>query len=265
MEKTIPPSSPDRRAKQAVLLWGVYILVNIVLNGTVPFALGVDLRSWTYSVTKDLLIHILVYAALFLVAPLILTKGWQVVRQPAFLVPLLIACATIAFRPFFRWSVALVPLVLVYLHWRFDLAELGFRSQGWKGDLGAVLILGFMFIIPVFFQPGPYTISILPAIATGLDRLFANPASTVENLFYFGFLTERLSFKTGRWLTPVLIGLMYTLHEMTNPEYWYEGMAFALVFIGVTITSSIYLWRRNVIAIWLGDGLGKLLNALISA
>ena len=119
-----------------------------------------------------------------------------------------------------------------------------------------------MYIIPNLVRPGSHPISILPAIVTGMDRLFANPASTVENLFYFGFLTERLSFKTGRWLTPVLVGLMYSIHEMTNPEYWYEGMPFALVLIGVAITASIYLWRRNIIAIWLGDGLGKLLGNL---
>jgi hypothetical protein len=56
------------------------------------------------------------------------------------------------------------------------------------------------------------------ALLTALDRLFANPASSVENLFYFGFLTERLSYRTGKWLTPLLIGLMYTAHEMSNPE-----------------------------------------------
>jgi hypothetical protein len=95
-----------------------------------------------------------------------------------------------------------------------------------------------------------------------LHRLFANPASTVENLFYFGFLTERLSLKAGRWLTPLLIGLMYTAHEMTNPEYWYEDMNFLLPFVGVAIFAFIYLWRRSVVAIWLGDGLYRFVSNL---
>jgi hypothetical protein len=85
----------------------------------------------------------------------------------------------------------------------------------------------------------------------------------VENLFYFGFLAERLSPKIGRSLTPLLIGLMYTIHEMTNPEYWYEGMNFPIVFVGVSLITVIYLWRRNVVAIWLGDGLRRLMTVLI--
>jgi Na+-transporting NADH:ubiquinone oxidoreductase subunit NqrB len=95
-----------------------------------------------------------------------------------------------------------------------------------------------------------------------LDRLFANPASTVENLFYFGFLTERLSLKTGRWLTPLLVGLMYMAHEMTNPEYWYESMNFILPFVGVAIFAAIYLWRRSAVVIWLGDGLYRFVGNL---
>jgi hypothetical protein len=48
---------------------------------------------------------------------------------------------------------------------------------------------------------------------------------------------------------------MYTTHEMSSPEYWYGGMNFAFIFVGVTIWALIYLWRRSAVAIWLGDGL----------
>jgi hypothetical protein len=92
--------------------------------------------------------------------------------------------------------------------------------------------------------------------------LFANPASTAENLFYFGFLAERLSGKIGKRLTPLLIALMHTVHEMSNPEYWYEGVPFVLIYIGVAIITTIYLWRRSIIVIWLGDGLGRFLTGL---
>lgn len=93
--------------------------------------------------------------------------------------------------------------------------------------------------------------------------MFANPASSVENLFYFGFLTERLSHKTGKWLTPLLIGLMYTAHEMTNPEYWYEGMKFTMVFVTATVAAYFYIWRRSVVVVWLGDGLARFARALL--
>ena len=104
----------------------------------------------------------------------------------------------------------------------------------------------------------------LPAagLQAAFNRLFANPASTVENLFYFGFLTEQLSRRTGGWLTPPLVGLMYTAHEMSNPEYWYGGANFVLIFVGVTIWAAIYLWRRSAVVIWLGDGLYRLVGSL---
>jgi hypothetical protein len=55
---------------------------------------------------------------------------------------------------------------------------------------------------------------------------------------------------------------MYVFHEMTNPEYWYGGILFPVIFIGIALFAMIYLWRRNVIAIWLGDGLGWFLTRL---
>jgi membrane protease YdiL (CAAX protease family) len=94
-----------------------------------------------------------------------------------------------------------------------------------------------------------------------LDRLFANPASTTENLFYFGFLTDRLSSKFDRWWTPVMIDLMYGLHEMTNPEYWYERVFFPPVFVGIALFAMIYLWRWSVIAIW--GRIGKILESIV--
>jgi hypothetical protein len=60
-------------------------------------------------------------------------------------------------------------------------------------------------------------------------------------------------------LIPVLIGALYTAHELINPEYWYEGMNFLLIFVGVALITGVYLWRRSVIVIWLGDGLRRML------
>ena len=84
---------------------------------------------------------------------------------------------------------------------------------------------------------------------------------TPNEPFYFGFLEERLSVKIGRW-TPLLIGFMYTLHEMTNPEYWYESTPFVLTFVGITAWAAVYLWRRSVVIIWLGDGFHRYIQRL---
>ena len=234
----------------------------ILLNGTLPFALGADLRSWTYSTPKDILVHLIIYGGLFLVAPLILTKGIQIVRQPDFLIPLLVAVLAIALRPLLRPTPIIAIAVIVYLHWRFDLSQLGIRSTGWPGDLLAILIIGALSLAATLLQPAAHSLLPGTALASMLERLFTNPAATVENLFYFGFLGERLSAKIGRWTAP-LIGLMYTLHEMSNLEYWYESAPFGLIFVGITLWAAIYLWRRSLVVIWLGDGFHRYLQSLL--
>ncbi|MFQ6125679.1 MAG: hypothetical protein ACE5R6_13910 [Candidatus Heimdallarchaeota archaeon] len=196
---------------------------------------------------------------------MILIKGWKVVRQPNFILPLIIATIAITFWHNPRGIAGISVVVLAYLHWRYDLSDyLGIHSKRWhKADMAAILFVGLLSSVPRFLDPSPYSLSIDRAFVAAIDRLFANPASTVENFFYFGFLAERLSHKTGRWWTPLIIGLMYTAHEMSNPEYWYEGMSFVLVFLAVAIFTVIYLWRRNALVLWLGSGLGRLFSNLI--
>lgn len=256
------PRLGERLVQEALWLWVVFIALAIVVNGTIPFALGADLRPWTGSLIRSVIIHFAFYAGLFLVAPLVIVKGWSTVGRPAFFLPLLLAVLAIGLRPFFRPSVALVVVVLAYLHWRFGLSELGIRSRGWRGDALAVLLIGVLFLAPALPRLAMGSLNPEAALVAGLDRLFANPASTTEYLFYFGFLAERLSTRAGRWLTPPLIGAMYTAHEATNPEYWYGGMAFGFAFVGITALTAMYLWRGSLPTIWLGDGIGRALSRL---
>ncbi len=256
-------SEIDRRARQAWIVWGIFIVLNILINGTIAFLLGRDLHAWTASPLKSFLFNFVQYGIMFLAVPLILTKGWGTVRQPAFLLPLLLAILSFTLRDVYRPVAAIAVFVLAYLHLRYDLSELGFRSYNWRIDLLVILLIGLLFGTQRFFRSDPFSFHPASALLAGLDRLFFNPASTAEYIFYFGFLAERLSCKLGRWWTPLLIGAMYVFHEMTNPEYWYEGMFFPIIFIGIALFAMIYLWRRNVIAIWLGDGLGWFLTRLV--
>lgn len=239
-----------------------FFLLAVLLNGTIPFFLGADLHAWTESALKTILFAFVFYAVIFLAIPLILLKEWRTIRQPAFLIPLGIAMLSITAWHFFRWAAAIVVAMLAYLHWRYDLSDYGIRSRGWKGDLLAILLMGLLALIPLLMERSLHVLTPRVAFLAGLNRLFANPASTVENLFYFGFLTEQLSHSAGRRLTPWLIGLSYAAHEMSNPEYWYEGVNFVLIFVGVTIWAGIYLWRRSAIVIGLGDGLYRFVGAL---
>ncbi|HMA07689.1 MAG TPA: hypothetical protein VKP68_07505, partial [Ramlibacter sp.] len=168
----------------------------------------------------------------------------------------------ITFWRFLRWGPALAIPVLAYLHWRFDLSGYGLRWHGWKGNLLAVLVMGLLGLVPLLIQRAGGPPAVGSAAADALRRMFANPASTVENLFYFGFLTERISYRLGRWLTPLLIGLMYAAHEMSNPEYWYGGAAFGFILVGVALWAVVYLWRRSAVVIWLGDGLYRFVLGL---
>lgn len=251
-----------KRAKQALFVWGLFIIIHVLLNGTIPFILGRDLHAWTASLVKSILFNLIQYGLVFLVIPLILTKEWATVRQPAFFLPLLFAIVSLTLRDILRPMAALSVFILAYLHTRYDLSDLGFHSYGWRGDIIAVLCIALLSSVQRLFNSEPFSFHLVNALFAGLDRLFLNPASTTESIFYFGFLAERLSHKLGRGWTALLIGLMYTLHEMTNPEYWYEGMFFPMIFVGIALFTTIYLWRRNVVAIWLGDGLGRFISKL---
>lgn len=252
----------DHRVRQALIVWSVFIVLNILFNGTIPFLLGKDLHAWTVSPIKSFLFNFVQYGLMFFVVPLILTKGWSTVRQPAFLLPLLLAILSLALRGVFRPVAILSILVMAYLHLHYDLSELGLRSRDWRLDALAILLIAVLFSSQRLVKSEPFVFHFNNALRLGFDRLFLNPASTTEYLFYFGFLAERLSYKLGRGWTPFVIASMYTFHEMTNPEYWYEGMSFPIIFVGIALFTMIYLWRRNIIAIWLGDGLGWFLGRL---
>lgn len=264
---TAPAASEEqarrrREFRQALLLWIAFFVLLVLFNGTIPFAFGADLHAWTRSPAKLVPFGFLFYGILFMAVPLVLIKGWETVRRPGFLVPLSLAVLGVTLWHYFPWATVLSVAALVYLHWRFDLSGYGIRSRGRRGDLIAVLVMGVLGLLTVLFQPVLGPLSLGSATVDALRRLFANPASSAENLFYFGFLTERLSYRTGKWLTPLLIALMYTAHEMSNPEYWYGGTSFGFIFVGVAIWAAIYLWRRSAVVIWLGDGLYRFVLGL---
>ena len=240
------------------------MIVNVAVNATFPFAFGRDVHLWTSSVTKSILYGLVIYGGFFLVAPLIIAHGWSTVRQPGFLAPLLLAVlAAVLWSVFSGIGVAII-LVLVFLHWRHDLSGLGIRSSGWRGDVVAIVLIAILYVIPRFFRPTSGALNLHAGLVAGLFRLLGNPATSAEYLFYFGFIAVRLAKHAGPLLTPIIVGLMYVSHEMSNPEYWYEGVQFGLVFVGVAVACAVYLWRRSIVPIWLGDGLARFFGGLLA-
>ena len=178
-------SEKRRQFWRALLLWCIFILLLILVNGTIPFVLGADLHAWTQSPVKSVLFSSVFYAFLFLAVPLVLIKAWDTVRRPAFAIPLCVAMLGITFWHYFWSGAALSVIVLAYLHRRFDLSDYGIRTRGWREDLIAMLVMGLLGLFPVLMQTSHSGISLGNAASAALTRLFANPASSVENLFYF--------------------------------------------------------------------------------
>jgi hypothetical protein len=83
-------------------VWLIFFVLNILINGTIQFALGADMHAWKDSSTSNILFGFVQYGIMFTVVPLILIKSWETVRQSAFLIPLCIALAAITFALVYR-------------------------------------------------------------------------------------------------------------------------------------------------------------------
>lgn len=231
----------------------VFFALFALINGTVPFLLGVDLRSWSTSIPKRVLIGTVIYGGMFLVAPVVLVLGKRA-RDTDLVLLLALAVAGLALQPAARPAGVIVPVAIVCLHERFGLATLGMRSRDRRRDLLAIALLATLSLVLTALGRDSDIPAVGLAVNASLDRLLFNPASTVENLFYFGFMAERLSGWLGLWLTPLAVGVLYVTHELSNPEYWYGGLDFGLAFVGAAALAVLYLARRSLVAVWLADG-----------
>ncbi len=236
------------------MVWAIFFAATFFINLLVPFLFGFDLRGWSSSDAKAFLLFVVDYAGFFLIVPLLLVKGWRVFKRLSFIVPLAAAAVSVVVWQLVPYIAVIALVSYAYLHLHFSLSELGFRTKGYKGDVAAILLVGGLGLLQAFAASNLLQFAVLPAFYSALFRMFGNPASSVENLFYYGFLTERFGNYWSRYIVPFLVGALYTAHEMSNPEYWYQGVSFPFIFVGVAVFAAIYLWRRNIIVTWLSDG-----------
>lgn len=233
----------------------VFLATAVVVDGTIPFVLGADLRSWSTSRAKSVVVAFTFYAGMFWIVPLVLVGGRERLRQPGFVAGVALGVVGIIVSPAFRPAAALVLPAVAWLHARYGLSELGIRSRGWRGDVLAILLLGAMGALAALAVQAGGPKGAGSAFGSTAQRMFGNPASTVEYLFYFGFLGERLLPRLGPWLTMPVLALMYVTHEMVNPEYWYGHVAFGTLFVALVVMGAVWVWRRSTPVVWLGDGL----------
>ena len=246
-------SAASQRGREAIAIWVLFFALVALINGTIPFLLGADVRDWSTSIPKRFLIGTVIYGAMFVVVPVAMTLGRRA-RVADLVLLLAFIVAGLALRPGARPAGIVVPVALILIHARYDLSGLGLRSRSWRLDLAAIGVLATLAFALDSWGRLDEAPALGGAFIAALDRLLFNPASTAENLFYFGFLAERLSRWLGVWVTPLVVGALYMTHELSNPEYWYGGLNFGFTFVGAVVLAALYLLRRNVVVVWLADG-----------
>jgi hypothetical protein len=120
---------------------GLFFAVTVTINLLIPLIFGFNMHDWTYSNAKGLLLFSINYAGFFLILPLVLTKGWGTVKKPNFIPVAATAISVVLWYPL-HYIATIAIVVYIYLHWKFDLSDLGFKSKGWKGDVTAIIIVG---------------------------------------------------------------------------------------------------------------------------
>ena len=151
------------------------------------------------------------------------------------------------------WALTVLLLGYVLLFERRPLASVGWRRPSWKtlvfGLVGAVIMVsGMAFIYLVLYpamglSPQEGALSAVLSLPVWFRLLLVLRAAIFEELFYRGFMIERLTQMTGRrWLAGTISCLVFTFAHL---DYW--GWAHLLVagFGGIVLT-GLYLIRRDL-------------------
>jgi hypothetical protein len=85
----------EKRASQTIIVWILFFAATVPINLLMPVILGINMHDWTYSNAKGLVLFSINYAGFFLILPLILTKGWNTVKKPSFLIPMVAAAVSV--------------------------------------------------------------------------------------------------------------------------------------------------------------------------
>lgn len=157
----------------------------------------------------------------------------------------------------------LAAAILIGLIWRFEkrsLASVNVKQPSEQDVTWAFYFFGITMtwywlastIFPPVQSEGVNTIARLhPLIVLGIVLTSA----TVEELFYRGYLIERLRELTGRlWIAVIVSGVLFVYpHVQFFGTSWllYHGVGAALLYV-------LYLWRKNLLAVMLLHLLGNL-------
>lgn len=164
-----------------------------------------------------------------------------------------------------RWVAVVLLLVFVLGMERLPFASLGIRMPGWPDIFIAIGAGVVSFIVGVAFYSlfqGPESdtqtqtdqiISTLPLF--GRLHLIFN-AAIVEEIFFRGFLIERLTTLTRRLWVGVLVS--FALFVVSHISGSGVTMTLTMVTVGALTLVLLYLWRRNLFVCILAHAVGNL-------
>ena len=171
----------------------------------------------------------------------------------------------------FWWVAVAVVILYVLAVERRPLSSVGFRRIGIVSGIAAVfagilLVAGIVAIYAIIFP-----LLHLKMNTREMGRLLATPfwyrvalvtrAAVAEELLFRGYPIERITELTGsRWLAAGVSWAVFTYAHLSS---WGWAQLVVAGYGGVVLT-FLYLWRRNLganmIAHWIGDGAGFLLQ-----
>jgi membrane protease YdiL (CAAX protease family) len=167
------------------------------------------------------------------------------------------------------WALALIIVGYVVIIEHRPLSSLGLRRPGWKSAVfgvaaAAVMVAGsagiYLGLFPALgLSPNDSAMSTLQATPLWFRTVLILRAAVFEELYFRGFMIERLASITGvRWLAALISLLAFTFAHL---RFWGWPHLLIAGFAGGILT-GLYLWRRdltcNMIAHLLTDAVGFL-------
>jgi uncharacterized protein len=152
------------------------------------------------------------------------------------------------------WLLLAVIVTFVLRIERRPLASVGLTAPGWRGIVlgllaAAVTVAGALFIYAIVFP----ALGLSPSEA-GMQALHETPvwfrvalilrAACFEELFYRGFMIERLQELTGSKL--VAGGISLAAFTYAHLSFWGWAHLLIVAFAGAILT-CVYLWKRNLV------------------
>jgi membrane protease YdiL (CAAX protease family) len=165
--------------------------------------------------------------------------------------------AAVAWRETLIWAIAAALLVLIWRGERLPFRSIGLgTSPWWKSILWGFVTAVLCGVVAVVlakltgYGHGPSS-KAFEKLPLGLITLIVLRAGIVEELFYRGYVIERLqALGLGRFLSAGIPLVIFAL------AHWTGGWANIVIALALgAILAGFYLWRRDLVANMIGHGL----------